>query len=203
MKTSEIDLKTIIQKALDHSIDYDEYRKAHARRVANYIPSPTGEKPDLEYYAKLNDQRMKRLDKKAVVTDEIKEQLDKLDKKLIWLVITEDWCGDAAQIVPYIAAMATQSTMIDLRLIYRDENPEVMDHFLTNGARSIPKLVIIDATSFEVLADWGPRPEEAQNLRMELKERNEPMEEVATTLQKWYTQDKGGNIQKEIMELLK
>jgi hypothetical protein len=77
-----------------------------------------------------------------------------------------------------------------------------MQHFLTNGARAIPKLVIIDAETLAVIADWGPRPEPAKNLILDYKATHGIVDETAKIeLQKWYLQDKGIAIQNEILKI--
>jgi len=97
-------------------------------------------------YAKMNIQRMKRLEKKSNLLPEAIAAVEKIEKKQIWLTITEGWCGDAAQIVPYIEHLAALSSNIEHRLILRDEHLDVIDAFLTDGkSRSIPITVILDA----------------------------------------------------------
>src|SRR5690625_7163342 len=74
-----------------------------------------------------------------------------------------------------------------------------MDQYLTNGkSRSIPKLVCLDAETLDVLGDWGPRPEELQNLYFEwTADKNTPFAEVAEKIQKWIAKDKTESIQHE------
>ena len=67
------------------------------------------------------------------------------------MVISEGWCGDAAQILPVINKMALVSNKIEFRIVLRDENPALMDAFLTNGGKAIPKVIMIDNESGEVI----------------------------------------------------
>jgi hypothetical protein len=123
---------------------------------------------------------------------------------LIWLVLTEGWCGDAAQTVPIMAKMAGESLNIELKLIFRDENLDIMDEFLTDGGRSIPKLIVLNKETLEVLENWGPRPVEAQELFWKAK--NSPdfdYPEVQKALQLWYAKDKTLSTQKELTALVK
>ena len=55
---------------------------------------------------------------------------------------------------------------LELRIVLRDEHPEVMDRYLTNGSRSIPIVIALDE-EFRELGHWGPRPRELQAWVME------------------------------------
>jgi hypothetical protein len=145
---------------------------------------------------------MNRLEKTIDVLPEIKIKLQNLEKKYIWLVLSEGWCGDAAQIVPVIHKMAELTDKIELKIALRDDNDALMQHFLTNGGKAIPKLIVLDAENFEVLADWGPRPHGAKQLIIDYKATHGVVDETAKIeLQKWYLHDKGVSIQQEIMEM--
>jgi hypothetical protein len=145
---------------------------------------------------------MNRLEKTIVVLPEIINKLQNLDKKYIWLVLSEGWCGDAAQIVPVIHKMAEVTDKIELKIALRDDNDVVMQHFLTNGGKAIPKLIVLDAESLEVVADWGPRPYDAKQLIIDYKATHGVVDETAKIeLQKWYLHDKGVSIQQEIVEM--
>ena len=119
------------------------------------------------------------------------------------MVISEGWCGDAAQIVPVIHKMAELSNKIELKIVLRDENEALMNLFLTNGSKSIPKLIIIDKATSEVIGDFGPRPTGAKQLILDYKKEHGVIDETAKTeLQLWYLHDKGVSTQNEIMEVL-
>lgn len=120
-----------------------------------------------------------------------------------WLLITETWCGDAANSVPVIAKLAELNPAIDLRIVLRDENLELMDQFLTKGGRSIPKLIGLDS-GLNVLFDWGPRPEELQKIYWDWRESENkiPYSEFHLVIQKWYNENKARGIQKELYESL-
>ena len=134
-------MKALIQQRLATSYSYQEYRKLVSDLVAEGKSTGPNQTEDLTHFSMLNVKRMDRLDKKIELSEDTIIRLQKLDKKQLWLVLTEGWCGDAAQNLPVIEKMAKQSSHIELRLILRDENPEVMNLFLTNGAQAIPKLI--------------------------------------------------------------
>ncbi|MFN1835913.1 thioredoxin family protein [Balneola sp. MJW-20] len=155
-------------------------------------------------YTRLSIQRMNRWERKAILSEELISELTSIERPQIWLVLTEGWCGDAGQILPFIKKMSAENDLIELKLLLRDQNDEVMDQFLTNGSRSIPKLIIIDKEELEVLATWGPRPkifqEEYLSMRADPEIENA---EASKNLHLWYARDKGREIQKEITALLK
>jgi hypothetical protein len=153
-------------------------------------------------YTKLNYQRMHRIAKTQVIADAIKQTLQNINRKLDWWVITETWCGDAAQSLPVIAKLAELNSNITLKIILRDEHPEWMSRYLTNGSRAIPKLVVMDALSGEEYVVWGPRPAEAQKIAVELTQKGADKESKGLTIQKWYNEDKGLSIQNELNALL-
>ena len=197
-------MNTIIEKSLTNSFSYQEYRN-HVTLLSDEGKTTGHEQTEaLVNYTKLNESRLHRLDKTMVVVDEVKTFLENLDKDYIWLVISESWCGDAAQILPIINKMAEVSDKIDLKIVLRDDNEDLMNLFLTNGTRSIPKLIIIDKKTNEVINDFGPRPQEAKQLILDYKAEHGVVDETAKiNLQKWYLNDKGISTQKEIVALMK
>ncbi|MEO9869888.1 thioredoxin family protein [Ekhidna sp.] len=196
-----MDLKKIVSEALNNSFSAEEYQVM----LANYAVEgkTSGEqKEDLIYYTKLNAQRSKRIGKTAVLIPDLVDKIKSLPKQT-WLLITETWCGDAANSVPLLAKLAELNPKIELRIVLRDENLELMDQFLTKGGRSIPKLIALDE-ELNVLFDWGPRPKEAQELYWSWREREdrEPYKEFQVVLQKWYNDNKLEAIQEEIGEFI-
>ncbi|WP_039054608.1 thioredoxin family protein, partial [Sphingobacterium sp. T2] len=119
-----------------------------------------------------------------------------------WILITEPWCGDAAHSVPQIYNMVKDNANIALDIQLRDEEPFLINSYLTNGGKSIPKLVIRNSKG-EDLAVWGPRPDKLQHMFLELKEKNASMDEIKEVIQKWYNEDKGQEIQRELVQLLR
>lgn len=116
------------------------------------------------------------------------------------IILTEDWCGDAANTVPVLAKLANEIPTMDARILKRDENPEVMDAYLTNGARSIPIAILLDA-DFQEIGHWGPRPKELQQWVIDNKD-TIPKEERYPHVRRWYAKDKGESTLRELLELL-
>jgi hypothetical protein len=196
-------MKKIIEKALQNSFSYLSYRNHVSELIKEGKSTGHKQTEDLLHYSELNETRLKRLDKTIKVTPEGEVKLKNLSKKQTWLVISEGWCGDAAQLLPIINKMAEVSEDIDLKIVLRDDNDALMSLFLTNRGKAIPKLIILDPENSEVIADWGPRPEGAKKLIIDYKAANGVVDETAKIeLQKWYLQDKGITTQNEITALM-
>lgn len=195
-------MKSIIQSALQNSHSYTEYRTLVSKLISEGKSTGNEQSADLLHYSELNEVRMKRLVKTLKLDLEVEKALQNLKSKQTWLVISEGWCGDAAQILPIIKLMSEASENIDLKLVFRDENDALMSQFLTNGAKSIPKLLLLDE-AFNLVNHWGPRPEGAKNLIIEYKANNGIVDEAAKiALQKWYLEDKGTSTMKEIVGMI-
>jgi hypothetical protein len=165
-------------------------------------PNIQGELATKKYEAlKLNFQRTSRLEKYFIPSNELISLVNSIEHPQTWIIITELWCGDSAQSIPIITKAALLNDKINLRIILRDENPEIMDQYLTNGSRSVPKLIVFDDKNNE-LFQWGPRPTEAQNLFQKLKSENLERSEINKQLQLWYGRNRGKDVEKELIELL-
>ena len=196
-------MKNIIKQALERSISYLQYKELLKDLLSS--AKSTGEIQTLDYlnYSKLGVARMKRLDKTYQVSLGAKELIMALKKKQLWLVLSEGWCGDAAHALPVMYKMAEVSPQIELKIVLRDENKDLMDLFLTNSSRSIPKLIVLDPLNNEVLSTWGPRPSIATKMVTEQKARyNKLDEDFKKELQIWYNSNKGKNIESDLLELI-
>jgi hypothetical protein len=118
-----------------------------------------------------------------------------VERKL--LVIAEDWCGDASNTIPIVAKLADQVPQLELRVIQRDTNPNVMDQYLTNGSRSIPIVIALDE-NFQEVGHWGPRPTELQAWVM-ANRGILPKSELYPQVRKWYARDRGETTLREVL----
>lgn len=198
-----VETDNIIESSLENSIPYAAYSELLQEHARNGKTTGSAQNEDLIYYTKLNAQRSKRITKTAKLNSDLASKIEKLDRKQEWLLITESWCGDAANSVPIIAKLAELNEDVDLRIIMRDESTDLIDQFLTNGGRSIPKLIALNSTR-EVLFTWGPRAKAGQNLYDGWKNSEDkiPYKEFQVELQKWYNQDGGSSLQQELLDLL-
>ncbi|NIJ44419.1 thiol-disulfide isomerase/thioredoxin [Wenyingzhuangia heitensis] len=192
-----------INTALKNSFSYIDYLEQQNQLVLNGKSSGNSQSDELSNYTKLNHARLKRLTKTQKVNDEIIATINSLTSKITFLVLTESWCGDAAQTVPVIYKIAEQSKNIDLKIAYRDENSSLMNQFLTNGNQAIPKLIILD-TNNKVIADWGPRPTTATQMVNNYKKEHGGLDATfKQNLQVWYNKDKGADTLNDLNNLLK
>lgn len=196
-------MKIPVAKALFNSHSYSEYRKLVSDLLLEGKSTGNEQSDDLKHYSELNETRMNRLDKTMKITDENTLKLKNLKSEYIWLVISEGWCGDAAQLLPIINKMAIDSGKIELKIVLRDENDELMKLFLTNKKKSIPIVIFVDKETGSVLGKWGPRPKGATDLITDYKKEFGVIDETAkTNLQLWYLHDKGISTQNELVNLM-
>lgn len=128
------------------------------------------------------------------------ERLERIGGAWRLLVLVEDWCGDASNLVPVLARFAEDAPQLELRILKRDENHELMDQFLTNGSRSIPLAILLDEAG-DAVGRWGPRPAELQEKVIREKRAGErPMSEVYKDIRRWYAIDRGGTTIRELMD---
>jgi len=202
---------TIHQRFLLESITYPEYLKMVRQLLLQHKTTGPDQSEAMIHYTDMSVRRMDRLNRRVTLLPELEEAASAWQATpTVWLTITEGWCGDAAHALPVIHRLTEHYSHIRLRCILRDDHPELIDQFLTNGSRSIPKVLITDPDSGEVYYVWGPRPEPAQNLVMEgLAMMNAIEDETARKsfyqqlqkdLQKWYARDKTRTTQLEIAD---
>lgn len=166
----------------------------------------TGANQSEEYlaYTRLCLQRMVRWNKMSKVSEELVLLVQKINQPQVWLVITEAWCGDGAQSIPHLAKLADLNPLITLKIVLRDEHPDLMDAYLTNGARSIPKLVAMTADLQQELFTWGPKPKYLLDRHAAFKQDPEGrsyldfLEEVHL----WYAKNKQKDLESEIYPLI-
>jgi len=157
--------------------------------------------PDYMDYTRLNWSRMNRWIKTGKLSDELLSIIQKIDTPQQWLVITEPWCGDAAHNIPFIQMAADANPLIAVTYELRDAAPFRIEQYLTNGTKSIPKLIIRDAAGND-LGIWGPRPAASQVLYSRLKAEQAPLDTVKIELQNWYNHNKGKDVQEELVQVL-
>jgi hypothetical protein len=184
------------------TMDYNSYMQLSEQLVAEGRTSGPNQSEPYVHYTKLNLQRMKRLNKTVEVPVLLSELMKQKTNNWKWIIITEPWCGDAAQCVPVIEKLALAAVGIETHYILRDEHLEIMDAYLTNGGRSIPKLICLDEKGTEIFT-WGPRPAVIQEVMNRLKaEGITEISVIVEAIQKAYNDDKQQGIYQEFEELL-
>jgi hypothetical protein len=152
-------------------------------------------------YSNLNLHRMHRWEKTWSPDEELMNAVKKINAPQTWVIVTEGWCGDAAQQIPVFEHLAALNSCIATRYVLRDENPEFMNHFLTNGARSIPVVLCFDSSN-NLIWKWGPRPVEASQMLATLKQQGIDEHELKKGLHGWYAENKHQALSVEVFELI-
>lgn len=199
---SSLFTKIAIENSLKNGMSYEKYRTLVRKLLDTQASTGVKQSEGLYRFSILNNSRMNRLDKTITLSGETIKKLQNVTISQTWLVITEGWCGDAAQNIPVLAKMAAQNQHIKLKLVLRDENLELMDIFLTNGSRSVPKLIALDDDK-NILFTWGPRPSIATKMADQYKELHGVLDaKIKEDLQRWYNKDRGVTIQNDIVALI-
>ncbi len=200
----ELTREELLQEGIAKGTSYADYRLLMDSLATEGKATGPEVSEDRVNYTLLNQRRMKRLDKTLKIDQETEDKIKGFSgRKVTWLVLTESWCGDAAQALPMINKVAELNEGITLKIILRDENLDIMNRFLTHGAMSIPKLVMIDDTSGMVLGEWGSRPKVAQQMVVDYKNQHGALTpEFKEELQVWYNKDKGQHMLQDLLELL-
>lgn len=194
-----------LNKIVKSSLTYKEYRELVNSLVAAGKTTGNNQSEKLVEFTKLNVQRMNRLDKTIQLSEQSIDAIKKSKKSVQWLLIGDAWCGDCAQIIPVINKVAEASeNFIEFKIVSRDTYPGLIETYLTNGAQAIPKLLVVDSETNEVISSWGPRPHSAQAIMLHWKANKDTIswEDFEKELHLWYTKDKGQEIISELINLI-
>lgn len=184
------------------NFSYQEYVDLIQRLLSEGKVTGNQQSDSLVEYTRLNMHRMHRWEKTWQPNSTLSLLLRALKQSLTWIIITEGWCGDAAQQIPVFEKLASMSDSIQTRYVLRDEHPDFMDMFLTNGARAIPIVICLNQSN-EVLWKWGPRPAEAVNLLSRLKAVGMDEAQRKKELHAWYAANKHQALQQELYQILR
>ena len=149
-------------------LTYDEYRAQWRDRKEKSKADLDSEERKTLHYLNYNWERQARVHEQHTPSADLQAAVESVEEPQFWMVLTEPWCGDSAFLLPIIQEAADLSDQVTLRILLRDDNLDVMDQYLTDGSRSIPKLVAFSADGDELFT-WGPRPEEARQLFASLR----------------------------------
>lgn len=197
-------MRNSIAKALFKSHPYSEYRKLVTDLLKIEKSTGNEQSKELTYCTLLNETRMNHIEEAFELSDKAIEILKSLKKEYIWLVIAESWSDDCAELLPVLHSIAAASeAKIDLKIVFRHENEELMQFFLTNKAKAIPKLIVIESATGDALAHWGPRPKGAADIFDAYQKNNKPFDEIfKQEMQSWYLHDKGKTTEGEIIDMM-
>lgn len=195
----------ITKEIISNAYNYTSYRELINQLVAENKTSGEKQTPGRISFTALNVHRMNRLDKTTMLLPALQQKLNEITCNQTWLVLSEAWCGDSAQIVPVVEKIAMAShEKIELKILFRDENPLVMDCVLTNETRSVPKLIALDAETLQMLGTWGPRPAPAQQIMLHWKSNQDTIswDDFEKELHTWYAHDKSQTMQAEFISII-
>nr|WP_231876005.1 thioredoxin family protein [Mucilaginibacter sp. L294] len=184
-----------------NAMHFIAYQQIFQQILNNVHPPAPYQDADYLNYAKLNWSRQQRWLKVGILNEELATIIESIKEEQRWTIITEPWCGDAAHIIPFLHRLSELNPLIKVDYQLRDSEPFLIEQYLTNGTRSIPKLIIADDNHND-LAVWGPRPAECQVLYNQLLKDHVEMDQKKIALQQWYNADKGVSLQKELIAML-
>ena len=138
--------------------------------------------------------------RRVVVGDEYLRRVAAVPGHWHLLALSEDWCGDAVNTVPVVAKLVALSPNLELRVLPRDENLDLMDAHLTGTSRSIPIVILLD-DEYRECAWWGPRPTALQHSvsgEWRALETSSRYKEARA----WYARDRGRTTLEEVVSML-
>lgn len=197
-------MKTFFKNRRPHDgWSYEEYLE-HWRKKAKRPLSEADSKKERKriHYYRYNLERSETVHDAYEPSPELREALDAISEPQLWMVLTEPWCGDSAYNLPVIAEAAQLSDKVTLRILPRDENLDIMDQYLTEGSRRVPKLVAFDEEGNELFR-WGARPEGARTMRTSLLEEGLDTREMIQRLLEWYKQGGWTQVDAELAEAIR
>jgi len=188
------------QELINSSLTYTAYRQNISDELAQPAKDEVAEK--MRGYIKKNVVLMDEYDATYKVSDNLKAALEAAPATT-WLVLTEGWCGDAAFNVPMLAAIERAvPEKVQLRILLRDSNLELIDAHLTDGGRSIPKLIIL-SEDLQELGTWGPQPAALRSLMKVWKSEGLTLKELIPKVGEWYNADATRSVQEELLRLVR
>ena len=110
----------------------------------------SGESPE-------NRARMETLRRELELEPQVTGFLAALPRRVYVVAIAEDWCGDVRRHVPVLQRLAQAAPELEVRYIAREQHPDVLARFLTNGGEAIPKFIFLSDRWVEC-GNWGPMP---------------------------------------------
>lgn len=194
----------ITSDLVDGGFSYPEFVQFTGKLVGENRTSGPNQSEEYLGYTRLNLQRIGRWNKTSKVSEELAQLMRKVNRPQIWLLINEAWCGDGAQSIPHLAKLADLNPNITLKVVLRDEHPELMDAYLTNGNRSIPKLIASTADLQQELFTWGPKPKYLMDRLTAFKQNPKGLSyaDFLKDAHLWYAKNKQKDLEAEIYPLI-
>ena len=195
---------TLTPKNLDAvrgGLDYASYVQQWRAKNADSMQGLDPVTRRTRFYSRYNMERHERVEALWEPSDAYSQAVTADHGAAVWLFITEDWCVDSAYSLPLIHWGSEQRADVTLRILLRDESPEIMDLFLTEGKRSIPKFVGISSEG-DVRFVWGPQPEVLRDIRQDLMANGTEGRIVSSTTVDWYAANGWLEVERELTLVL-
>jgi hypothetical protein len=194
----------ITSDLLDGGFTYPEFVQFTEQLVQENRTTGANQSEEYLGYTRLNLKRMGRWNKTSKVSASLEQLMRTINRPQVWLLITEAWCGDGAQSIPHLAKLAALNSIISLKIVLRDEHPELMDAYLSNGNRSIPKLIAITTDLQQELFTWGPKPQYLLDCHAAFKQNPGGLSylEFKEKIHLWYAKNKQKDLESEIYPLI-
>lgn len=182
----EVKVKDMLTKGVSY--------EAFINKSEELLSTEALKEPEVNQKLRSNLETMEQILKETTLPFSLYKKLCDIETKIRWVVIAEPWCLDTANVLPLIYKFSEVTDLIDLHIVFRDENPEIMDQFLTNGKKAIPKLICFDK-QYHKIGEWGPRVEELQNYINELKANTAiSSSELNEHISGWYQTDRATSV---------
>lgn len=183
-------------------LTYEAYLTAWREEAEAPVGGLDKDARKVRHYTAYNLERSEAVHAAYTPSDALREAVTQIETPQLWMVLTEAWCGDSAFCLPVLVEAARLTEHVTLRILLRDDNLDIMDQYLTNGAsRSIPKLVGFAHDGAE-LFQWGPRPEAAQRLYDQERAAAKDKETAIQTLVAWYEEGGWHDVDRELAKAL-
>lgn len=182
---------------------YAAFREKWRREID--APAPKGLSKDerkMRHYVEYNWERSEAVHARHEPSRPLREAVGQIREPQLWMVLTEHWCGDSAYNLPVLVHAAELSEQVDLRILPRDENLDIMDQYLTGESRSIPKLVAFGEQGGERF-QWGPRPAPAMRLFRDLRAAGKDKDAIIEELLAWYDDEGWRLVDRELAETIR
>jgi hypothetical protein len=194
-----------LSKIFKSALSYSEYRELVDNLVTGGKTTGNNQSDKLLEFTKLNIQRMSRIDKTVQLNTDSIDKFKSQSHPMNLLLIGDAWCGDCAQVIPVVNKIVESSEgILKLRIISRDTYPDLIEKHHSNGAKAIPKVLIMCNETGDLLCTWGPRPKPAQEIMLNWKNNKDTItwDDFEKELHLWYARDKGQTIINEFIELM-
>ena len=194
----------ISSSVLAQTISWGEYYATAKKYVESEDRPDLYQNEKMQRYTSENIKRMDHILQTIHIESKLYNALSAIHTDMVWLVLTEPWCGDASQVVPVLHTIASCTERVDFRILQSDLHPEILSAYLTDGSRSIPKLICLKADTLDEIGTWGPRPAALHQIVQAHKDdMSISFGAKVRMVHEWYDTDKTASIQDEFIDLIK